>query len=164
MRPLALPQLDDIQVAAPCPADWDIMTPVDGAGDRVRHCDRCALNVYNLSAMSRAEAESLLRAHEGRLCARFFRRPDGTIITRDCPRGVAAARAAARRASARLAALACALAGLIGAGAALAATRDRVWYYARVRDSEPHTQITRALAPGVRPSPARCIMGEISLP
>jgi hypothetical protein len=58
--------------------------------DRIRHCAECQLNVYNLSDMTRAEAEELIARREGRLCVRFFRRADGTIITRDCPRGLRA--------------------------------------------------------------------------
>jgi hypothetical protein len=66
---------------------------------RVRFCDLCKLNVYDLSAMTRADAENLVREREGRLCARFFRRDDGTILTQDCPVGVAAR---LRRATARV--------------------------------------------------------------
>ncbi|HEY6309164.1 MAG TPA: carboxypeptidase-like regulatory domain-containing protein [Candidatus Angelobacter sp.] len=58
--------------------------------DRVRHCAECKLNVYNLSDMTRAEADRLIANREGRLCIRFYRRSDGTIITRDCPRGLQA--------------------------------------------------------------------------
>ncbi len=56
--------------------------------DRVRHCDQCRLNVYNLSAMSKDEAERLISEREGRLCISYFQRPDGTILTRDCPKGL----------------------------------------------------------------------------
>ena len=45
-----------VSVAAPCPADWDSMI----GGDCVRFCSQCQLNVYNLSAMSKFEAESLM--------------------------------------------------------------------------------------------------------
>lgn len=55
---------------------------------RVRHCGECNLNVYNLSEMTRQEAESLIARREGRLCVRFYRRADGTIITRNCPKGL----------------------------------------------------------------------------
>jgi hypothetical protein len=61
------------------------------AGDgRIRYCQECKLSVYNLSDMARAEAERLIANHEGRLCVRFYRRSDGTILTRDCPRGLRA--------------------------------------------------------------------------
>lgn len=85
--------LDQVRVAAPCPADWGAM-----AGDeRVRFCDRCSLNVYNLSGMSRREAEALVAGAEGRLCVRFYRRADGTVLTRNCPVGLRALRRRAAR-------------------------------------------------------------------
>jgi hypothetical protein len=76
--------LENIRIAAPCPATWEKMI----GDDRVRHCAECQLNVYNLSEMTRLEAEELIASREGRLCVRFFRRTDGTVITRDCPRGL----------------------------------------------------------------------------
>jgi hypothetical protein len=60
--------------------------------DRKRFCGDCKLNVYNLSGMTRNEAEALIMNAEGRLCVRFFRRADGTVITRDCPVGWAKVR------------------------------------------------------------------------
>ena len=75
--------LNDIKVASPCPADWDEMY-----GDsRKRFCSECKLTVYNLSGMTRVEAENLITNAEGRLCVRFYRRADGTVITQDCPVG-----------------------------------------------------------------------------
>ncbi|MDH3528348.1 MAG: hypothetical protein OEQ28_02180, partial [Acidobacteriota bacterium] len=38
------------------------------------------------------QAETLIMNSEGRLCARFYRRADGTIITKDCPVGWAVVR------------------------------------------------------------------------
>jgi Carboxypeptidase regulatory-like domain len=78
--------LDNVRVAAPCPASWEKMS----GDEHVRHCAECKLNVYNLSEMTRVEAERLIVNHEGRLCVRFYRRADGTIITRDCPKGLEA--------------------------------------------------------------------------
>lgn len=75
--------LDNIKIASPCSQDWDAMI---GVG-RKRYCAECKLNVYNLSGMTRTEAESLLMNSEGRLCVRFYRRADGTILTQDCPVG-----------------------------------------------------------------------------
>jgi hypothetical protein len=42
--------------------------------------------------MTRSEAESLIARTDGRLCVRFYRRRDGSIITRDCPVGLRAIR------------------------------------------------------------------------
>ena len=72
--------LEVIDIARPCPADWDEMR-----GDaQVRFCKHCSLNVYNLSAMSREQAERLVAETEGRMCVRFYRRLDGTVVTQDC--------------------------------------------------------------------------------
>ena len=80
--------LAGVRVAAPCKADWNQMM----GDERVRFCGACSLNVYNLSAMTRSEAENLIARSEGRLCVKFYRRRDGSIITRDCPVGLRAIR------------------------------------------------------------------------
>ena len=69
--------LDHVQVAAPCPADWDQMV----GNERVKFCGQCSLNVYNLSSMTKAQAEHLIASTEGRLCVRFYRRRDGSITS-----------------------------------------------------------------------------------
>jgi hypothetical protein len=85
----ALPMLDDIKVASPCSALWEEMI-----GDaRVRFCTHCEKNVFNLSAMTRAEAEALVEEKQGEMCVRFYRRADGTMLTSDCPVGVRRKRA-----------------------------------------------------------------------
>ena len=68
--------------------------------ERVRHCSVCRLNVYNLSEMSGEEAETFLRQQLGRVCVRYFQRIDGTVMTKDCPRGLKSLR---KRAVKRLA-------------------------------------------------------------
>jgi hypothetical protein len=78
--------LQNITVASPCPADWNKMA----GDDRVRHCAECNLNVYNFSAMTEPEIQRLIAGKRERLCARFYRRADGTILTQDCPRGLSA--------------------------------------------------------------------------
>ncbi|MBK9215171.1 MAG: hypothetical protein IPM59_06170 [Chloracidobacterium sp.] len=75
--------LDKINIASPCAADWNEMY----GDDRKRFCGECKLTVYNLSGMTRDEAERLVTNHEGRLCVRFYRRSDGSVITADCPVG-----------------------------------------------------------------------------
>lgn len=75
--------LEGLRIASPCKADWNAM-----AGDeRVRFCGQCQKNVYNLSDMSRDEAEALVQGAEGKLCVRMYRRADGTVLTSDCPEG-----------------------------------------------------------------------------
>jgi hypothetical protein len=100
-----LPLLSQIHVASPCSADWEGMS----GDERVRFCRDCRLHVYNLSAMRREEAEELVRSHEGRLCVRYYRRHDGTVLTRDCPVGIRALRQRLVRAVAAIAGLVVAL-------------------------------------------------------
>ena len=76
--------LDALSVASPCPANWEEMT----GDDRIRFCNSCQLNVYHLSGMTRLEAETLIQEKEGKLCVRYYRRADGTILTKDCPVGL----------------------------------------------------------------------------
>jgi len=75
--------LSNIKIASPCSQDWNEMIGTE----RKRFCGECKLNVYNLSGMSRGEAENLLISSEGRLCVRFYRRADGSVLTKDCPVG-----------------------------------------------------------------------------
>ena len=75
--------LDNLKIASPCSADWNGML----GDDRKRFCGECKLNVYNLSGMTTYDAEHLLQVSEGRLCVRYFQRPDGTVLTKDCPVG-----------------------------------------------------------------------------
>src|SRR5690242_16906019 len=65
---LHLPILENIRVASPCKEDWNAMQ----GDDRARHCLRCDQNVYNLSDMTREEAEALILAKEGKLCVRYY--------------------------------------------------------------------------------------------
>ena len=79
-----LPLLETARIASPCDAAWHAM-PGD---DPVRFCHRCDKHVYNLSAMTRKEAEFLLAERQGPLCVSLFKRADGTVITSDCTVGV----------------------------------------------------------------------------
>jgi hypothetical protein len=75
--------LDNLRVASPCNARWE-----DMAGDeRARFCGSCRKHVYNLSAMTRPEIETLIREKEGRFCGRYYQRPDGRMLTADCLTG-----------------------------------------------------------------------------
>lgn len=94
MRP-RLPVLEEVTIATPCTASWEEMS----GDDRVRHCGICDLEVFNLSGMTRAQAESLLASRGPRLCVRLYRRHDGTVITQDCPEGIARLRRRMRRAA-----------------------------------------------------------------
>jgi hypothetical protein len=80
--------LKQVKVASPCHVAWSEMQ----GDDRTRYCQHCKLNVFNLSDMTDREAEALLRGANGRLCVRYYQRADGTVMTRNCPVGLAAVR------------------------------------------------------------------------
>lgn len=76
--------LDDVMVAAPCNVGWENMQ----GDERVRFCNLCQLNVYNLSGMSDKEAEELLQISDSKICISLYRRADGTVMTDNCPVGL----------------------------------------------------------------------------
>lgn len=171
-----LNELNDVRIASPCTMEWKDMT----GGDRVRHCAACQKNVFNLSGMKRQEALDLLRATEGKICARFYRRKDGTILTADCPVGVALLARKAKRAVLGAAISTLGAVGALLAFLASAASTDRVipGGVRGVRDAitvkvvqlidqkdklvvpePPHNQ----LAGGIQPMPD-LEMGDVALP
>ncbi|MEZ5306454.1 MAG: hypothetical protein R2684_04835 [Pyrinomonadaceae bacterium] len=114
--------LDSVRVASPCSADWESMI----GNERQRFCGQCKMNVYNLSAMTKDEAENLITGAEGRLCARFYRRPDGTILTKDCPVGWAAVKKRVSRIWTAVAAMAFTMFASIGIVSLFRAVEDPV--------------------------------------
>jgi hypothetical protein len=73
--------LDRIQIKKPCDSDWDSMI----GNDQVRFCEHCALTVHDLSQMTRKRARRLIAKSNGRLCVRYTRRPDGSLVTKAVP-------------------------------------------------------------------------------
>jgi hypothetical protein len=116
--------LDEIKIASRCSADWEQMEGTD----RVRFCSECKKNVFNLSAMTRRGAEALLKQTNGNICARLYRRADGTVLTEDCPIGLRVKIARVRRR------LGWALAGAFGLSTAWA--QDSAVVSGSVRNSD----------------------------
>ena len=54
--------------------------------DKIRHCDSCNKNVFNLINMSSKEIEETLLAQmvTSQVCVRMYKRSDGTVVTADC--------------------------------------------------------------------------------
>lgn len=84
IRKVALPLLENVEIASPCDVSW-----ADMEGDTdVRFCKHCKKDVFNISMMSREEAEAVVgSAAKKDLCVRLFRRADGTVLTSDCAVG-----------------------------------------------------------------------------
>jgi hypothetical protein len=75
--------INNLRIASPCSVAWETMK-----GDaRKRSCEQCKLSVYNFSEMTAEEVRRLVVNAEGRICGRFYRRTDGTVLTKDCPVG-----------------------------------------------------------------------------
>ena len=86
MSDTQLEELGVIRIATPCAVPWASMS----GDDTVRHCGHCKLNVYNVENLTSFAVRELLIQREGRVCMRIFKRSDGTLLTKDCPRGLAA--------------------------------------------------------------------------
>lgn len=76
-------ELTNLRLGFACKERWEDMV----GDDRVRACGVCDRSVFNLSAMTREEAEAVLATRGLTPCVRFYRRPDGTVMTSDCPTG-----------------------------------------------------------------------------
>jgi hypothetical protein len=144
--------LDRIDVNVPCRANWAEMQ----GDDRVRFCGLCKLNVYNLTAMDAEEAETLVREREGRLCVRFHRRPDGTVVTKDCVKLLARVRRRVRWA----AAVVLSVVGLGSAAASAAAMQNGGFGDWRTWQVQPFRTIGKALPPSWIPAEP-VIMGDM---
>lgn len=89
----SLPLLQRVYIASPCAVPWESMS----GDERARLCASCNKTVYDVSQMTTAEAEALLQSKGTDACLRIFRRFDGTVLTADCPVGVAKKKRARRR-------------------------------------------------------------------
>jgi hypothetical protein len=78
--------LDRIQLSSPCSEDWDAMI----GNDQIRFCSHCDLDVYNLSALTRKDAERLVAESKGQLCVRYVRNINGQIVTENSDRALGA--------------------------------------------------------------------------
>lgn len=85
--PIPLPTIDalhSLSIATPCTVPWGTMS----GDDRSRFCGQCQRQVFDLSAMTTAEVVDLLSQPGGSPCVRLYRRPDGRVLTSDCPAGL----------------------------------------------------------------------------
>jgi hypothetical protein len=164
----ALPMLDQVRIASPCNASWTEMV----GDDRSRYCGKCEKNVYNLSAMTREEAELLMLEKDGNLCVRLYRRTDGTVITEDCPVGV-------RRKRLRVVGVLAIGASALATAAGFAAAAGRPQVTQGAMEAMPRTVDSAIpekmypemgdiaepapVAPKVDPTPPKAVMGRPSV-
>jgi hypothetical protein len=70
-----------LPIANPCGQDWSTMRP-DGGG---RHCARCDKTVVDLSAMTEAQARTLVARTRRPLCVRYRADASGEVHFRAAP-------------------------------------------------------------------------------
>ena len=158
--------LSNIRIASPCQTDWNQMI----GDERRRFCGSCNLNVYNLSEMTRAEAENLLINSEGRLCARFYKRVDGTVLTKDCPVGWQLLKKRASKTAAAFASLIFGVLTSLGLTALFnQSNRGELMGTVSVENSDHRTMGVIAYRPTLKQTPTpkqtpELLMGDIAMP
>mgnify|MGYP007088033300 CR=1 FL=1 len=159
--------LNNIKIASPCSADWSAMT----GDERKRFCGDCKLHVYNLSGMTKYDAENLLRNNEGGLCVRYFQRADGTVMTSDCPVGWARIKQRLTLAATAAGSLAMLLLSVVFHFAMFGKRGDIVRRIPIIPLATPSPKppvLMGAIAPDPRPkpspSPTKPTMGKVAIP
>jgi hypothetical protein len=157
----SLPLLQQIYVASPCNVPWESMR----GDEHVRHCGSCDKDVFDLSSLTREQAERLLIEKNGKLCVQYYRRADGTILTADCEVGVAKKKKARRRAAVAAGLLA---AGAAGAMATASALREQTASHGCERPAgtgEKPAQMNTTVTdlPTAPPNPRIMIRGDMAI-
>lgn len=153
--------VDQIRVASPCKARWDDMT----GDERARFCGQCSKHVFNLSAMTRVQIETLVLEKEGKFCGRFHRRADGTMLTADCPSRVRQMRERLAKFGGALCALVLSVLGCSARGGAEVIMGDIAVPPTVCATNQPPEIMGKIALPG-SPRPdtnSRMLMGEISV-
>lgn len=161
--------LDNIKIASPCSQNWNEMIGTE----RKRFCGECKLNVYNLSGMTRIDAQTLLLNSEGRLCVRFYKRADGTILTKDCPIGWQALKRRVSRTAAAFASLCFGIVSGLGFASASVQSGSSRMRFPQVLTTPTPAPLMGAIAaptqtpkttPTPKATPEEFEMGEIAIP
>ncbi len=72
-------RFDAVKVSSACSSSWDAMS---GTSEK-KFCSECNKHVYDFSQLSRREADAIMEASRGNLCARITRTEDGRILSKD---------------------------------------------------------------------------------
>lgn len=139
-----IPLLNQVHVEKPCHADWDAMTPVQG--EQIKHCAGCKKNVYNLSAMTEQDANTLLEQNPN-LCVRYAQDETGKILTQTQRSRVASWLPSMLKFAASVAAI---VAGIFGRTAVADTAHPKK---APKKPIKTQTQTTRKLIMGKRAMP-----------
>src|SRR5689334_15577210 len=102
-------KLQRLQVASPCDSSWEAMH----GDERRRQCLQCDKPVYDFAQLSAREIAGVIKASQGKLCARLTRDDWGRLLTQEPP--VTADPLPSRRLPPLAAAVVAAVFGLSGA-------------------------------------------------
>lgn len=72
-------RFDAVNVSSACSTSWDTMS---GTSQK-KFCGECNKHVFDFSQMSRREADAIIEASRGNLCARITRTAEGKILTKE---------------------------------------------------------------------------------
>lgn len=164
-------RIDRMTVAQPCRERWEDMR---GAGV-VRRCARCARNVFDVASMTREEIDALLARADASPCVRLRRRPDGRVVSSDCPPPLRAPllRAAAQVGAAAMVGvaagtLACALTArptVTGEGAAPEPPQPHaVVQHAPAAEPPPPVHVDRLASRPTEPAEEDTVLGQLAAP
>lgn len=153
-----------IRVASPCSERWESMQ----GDERRRFCAKCQLHVHNVRELSEAEVVKLLSEATGRVCGRVYQRPDGTVLTKDCPVGVAKVRRQVAMAFVTVAAMIVAVIGLRARGPSGSHASGGMFQRSlqeRVTDAKEYLRSTTIFGPLINRLDPQPLAGEmIALP
>ena len=80
-KPMRKDKFAQLQVVTPCSSSWEQMP----GNNRKRFCADCDKHVFDFAQMTARQVEAVVEAHQGNLCARLTRLPDGSLLTQEAP-------------------------------------------------------------------------------
>jgi len=83
-KPARKDKFAQLQVVTPCSSSWEQMSGSTQNG-RKRFCADCDKHVFDFAQMTARQVEAVVEAHQGNLCARLTRLPDGSLLTLEMP-------------------------------------------------------------------------------
>ena len=74
----------NFRIAYKCPVAWEDMIKVS-EDDKVKHCKKCKLNVYNLLGLTSDEISQIVQENGGQICGQVnIRNEDNSVLFGNC--------------------------------------------------------------------------------